>query len=67
MTCRLGRICSAVTVPYSAAKLAQLYPSHAAFVKKRDSVTAADVKEGYLVAADAKVLDSVAAQSSVGG
>jgi hypothetical protein len=55
------------TVPYSAAKLAQLYPTHASFVKKWDAATATDVKMGYLLPADAKVLNSVAAQSSVGG
>jgi hypothetical protein len=55
------------TVPYSAAKLAQLYPSHTAFVKEWDTATAADVKKGYLLSADAKALDLAAAQSSVGG
>jgi hypothetical protein len=55
------------TVPFSAAKLARLYPTHAVFVKRWDAATAADVRQGYLLAADAQTLDRVAAQSSVGG
>lgn len=55
------------TVPFSAAKLATLYPTHAAFVKKWDAATAAEVTAGYLLPADAKTLDRVAEQSSVGG
>jgi len=55
------------TVPFSAAKLAALYPTHADFVKKWDAATAAEIKLGYLLSADAQTLDQVAAQSSVGG
>ena len=55
------------TEPFSTAKLDALYPTHAAFVKKWDAATAAEVKEGYLLPADAETLDRVAAQSSVGG
>ncbi len=55
------------TVPFSAAKLAKLYPTHTAFVQKWDAATAAEVQQGYLLPADAQVLDQVAAQSSVGG
>jgi len=55
------------TVPFSAAKLATLYPSHAAFVEKWDAATAAEVKAGYLLPADARTLDRVAAASNVGG
>lgn len=55
------------TVPFSAAKLAALYPSHAAFVQKWDAAAAAEVKAGYLLPADARTLDEVAAQSNVGG
>jgi len=55
------------TIPFSAAKLAQLYPTHADFVKKWDAAVASDVAEGYLLSADAKVLDTVAAHSSIGG
>ena len=54
------------TVPFSAAKLAALYPTHAAFVQKWDAATAAEVQQGYLLPADAQILDQVAAQSSVG-
>jgi hypothetical protein len=55
------------TVPFSAAKLAALYPNHLAFVAKWDAATSAEVKEGYLLPVDAQTLDRVAAQSSVGG
>jgi hypothetical protein len=55
------------TIPFSAAKLAQLYPTHQDFVNKWDAAVASDVSKGYLLSADAKVLDNVAAQSSIGG
>jgi Alpha/beta hydrolase domain len=55
------------TIPFSAAKLAQLYPTHADFVKKWDAAVAADVAKGYLLSADARILDRVAEQSTVGG
>jgi Alpha/beta hydrolase domain len=55
------------TVPLSSSNLAQLYPSHADFVKKWDDATAAEVKEGYLLPADSHVLDQIASKSSVGG
>ena len=55
------------TIPFSAAKLTQLYPTHQDFVNKWDAAVASDVSKGYLLSADAKVLDNVAAQSSIGG
>ncbi len=55
------------TIPFSAAKLAQLYPTHQAFVKKWDQAVASDVAKGYLLPADAAVLDKVAKQSTIGG
>ncbi len=55
------------TVPFSAAKLAQLYPTHADFVNKWDQAVAADVSKGYLLPADAKALDAAARQSNIGG
>ncbi|HUC04225.1 MAG TPA: alpha/beta hydrolase domain-containing protein, partial [Acidimicrobiales bacterium] len=55
------------TKPFTLVKLARLYPTHATFVRKWDAATAAEVKQGYLLAADARVLDRVAAQSLVGG
>jgi hypothetical protein len=63
-----GEICAifGTTYPFSAAKLAALYPTHAAFMKKWDAATAALVRAGYLLPADARTLDTVAAQSSVG-
>jgi hypothetical protein len=54
------------TVPLGAAKIAALYPTHAAFVKKWEAATTRDVKLGYLLPADVSALDAVAAQSSVG-
>jgi hypothetical protein len=55
------------TIPFSPAKLAALYPTHADFVKRWEAATAAEMKQGYLMPADALILDSAAAQSSVGG
>ena len=55
------------TVPFSAAQLSSLYPTHAAFVATWDAAAAAEVKQGYLLSADARVLDRVAAESNVGG
>ena len=68
-TLSAGQICAifGTTYPFSAAKLAALYPNHAAFVKKWDAATAALVKQGYLLPVDAQTLDRVAAQSDVGG
>jgi hypothetical protein len=63
-----GTLCSILgtTVPFSAAHLAALYPTHAAFVATWDAAAAAEVKEGYLLPADARTLDRVAAQSTIG-
>jgi hypothetical protein len=55
------------TVPFSAARLSALYPDHAAFVTRWDAATAAEVEQGYLLPADARALDEVAATSTVGG
>jgi Alpha/beta hydrolase domain len=55
-----------ITIPFSASKLAQLYPTHQSFVQKWDQSVAADVSKGYLLPADATVLDRVASQSKIG-
>lgn len=55
------------TVPFTAAQLAQLYPTHQAFVKKWNQAVASAVAQGYLLTADARALDKVARQSSIGG
>ena len=55
------------TVPFSSAKLAKLYPTHGAFVHKWDRAVADDVAAGYLLPADARNLDRVAADSAIGG
>lgn len=56
-----------LTAPFSSTKLAQLYPTHQAFVTAWNNAVAADVSKGYLLPADAKVLDRVANQSTIGG
>jgi hypothetical protein len=63
-----GTLCDifGTTVPFSASKLQALYPTHTAFVKKWDAATTALVRQGYLLPADARTLDKVAAQSDVG-
>lgn len=55
------------TKPFDAAKLAALYPSHAAFVKAWNAATDRAVKAGFVVAADAVNIKAAAAQSTVGG
>ncbi len=64
-----GILCNifGTTVPLSAPKLASLYPTHAAFVRKWDAAVASEVRQGYLMAADGKTLDKIAAASTVGG
>ena len=54
------------TIPFSTAKLGELYPTHSVFVEKWDQAVAADVSKGYLLSADATVLDNVAKQSTIG-
>jgi hypothetical protein len=69
VTTPAGVLCSffGTTVPFSAQELSKLYPNHEDFVKKWDAATAAEVREGYLLAPDARTLDKVAAVSHVGG
>jgi hypothetical protein len=55
------------TIPFSNARLAQLYPTHAAFVRQWDRAVANDVAAGYLLAADATILRRVAQDSDIGG
>ena len=52
--------------PFSDAVIAQLYPSHDAYVKAVNARTDANLKAGYIVAADAKVSRDRAAQSIFG-
>jgi hypothetical protein len=55
------------TTPFSAAKLAALYPSHARFVARWARDTIADARAGFIRPADAAELIRAAAASSVGG
>jgi hypothetical protein len=55
------------TTPFSTMKLAQLYPTHAVFVRQWDRAVAKDVAAGYLLAADATMLRQVARDSAIGG
>lgn len=55
------------TVPFSAAKLAALYPTHTQFVDRWAADTEADAAAGYLRPADAFELVSAAASSTIGG
>jgi Alpha/beta hydrolase domain len=55
------------TVPFSAAKLAALYPSHARFVARWAFDTIADVLRGFIRPADAVQLIAAAAASNIGG
>jgi len=55
------------TVPFSAAKLAALYPTHRRFVRVWATDTRADERAGFIRPADARELISAAAASNVGG
>jgi hypothetical protein len=54
------------TVPFDAATLASLYPTHAAYVAKFNQATDRAVKAGFLLPPDAKNLKAAAAKSNVG-
>jgi hypothetical protein len=55
------------TVPFSAAKLAALYPTHRRFVVCWAADTIADARAGFIRPADAAELIAAAAKSSIGG
>ncbi|GGN19731.1 alpha/beta hydrolase domain-containing protein [Streptomyces fuscichromogenes] len=55
------------TVPFSAAKLTQLYPTHAQFVSRWTASAGSATAFGYIRPADARALVKAAVGSSVGG
>jgi hypothetical protein len=55
------------TAPFDAAKLAELYPSHARFVKEWNQAVDESVRAGFVLRADAPALKAAAAQSTIGG
>jgi hypothetical protein len=55
------------TVPFDAAKLAMLYPSHAAYLKAYKRATRRAVRAGFLRKADATLMLEWAAGSDIGG
>ena len=54
------------TVPFSAATLASLYPTHADYVAKFDAAAERALRAGFLRAADVKNLKAAAAASAIG-
>ena len=54
------------TVPFDAAKLGSLYPTHADYVAKFNKATDRAVKAGFILAPDAKNLKAAAVASNVG-
>ena len=54
------------TTPFSAAKLATLYPSHRSFVKAWTTDTRSDVSAGFMLRPDGRALIAAASASSVG-
>ena len=64
----LGGFCGIFgrTLPFSAAQLASLYPTHAQFVLQWDLVTLKDLLSGFLLPADALELDNAALVSNIG-
>jgi hypothetical protein len=55
------------TIPFSAAKLAALYPTHAHFAAQWATDTLADTRAGFIRPADAAELIAAATASNVGG
>ena len=62
-------VCSLVgsTAPFSAARLAALYPTHARFVAEWSAATETDTLAGFIRPADAAQLIAAASASGVGG
>lgn len=62
-------VCSLVgsTAPFSAARLAALYPTHARFVAEWSAATEIDTLAGFIRPADAAQLIAAASASGVGG
>ena len=54
------------TVPFTEQRLSQLYRNHGAFVSGWSHATNAAVRAGYILAADAPLLKSAAAESGIG-
>jgi hypothetical protein len=65
----LGVFCSlfGATTPFSTAKLAALYPTHAQFIRKWTAAIILDVAGGFITPADARPLIAAAKASSIGG
>ncbi len=63
-----GRFCNLYGryEPFNDAKLAQLYPTHGAYVKAANALTASNMKAGYILPPDAKESRDRAAQSIYG-
>ena len=63
-----GPLCSLFgsTVPFSAATLASLYPTHAAFVTRFDAAAQHTLRAGFLRPTDVKNLEAAAAKSASG-
>jgi len=60
LTCRLF----GSTIPFSAAMVSALYPSHADYVTKFDAATTRAVRAGFLLPADAAQIEAAAAASA---
>jgi hypothetical protein len=54
------------TVPFDAAKLTSLYPTHNDFVRRWDHDTHKDIAAGFILPFDGRELKAAAAASSVG-
>jgi hypothetical protein len=55
------------TKPFTAARLAQLYPSRAAYVKRYDAAVAATIRAGFALPQDRAALLAFADPSQVQG
>lgn len=61
------RFCASfgTTVPFDGAKLAELYPTHEAFITDWNEAVDREVRAGFLLRADARRLKAAAAQSTI--
>lgn len=54
------------TTPFTAERLAELYPTHDAYVRAYEDATDRAVRAGFILPEDARLMKSAAAASSVG-
>lgn len=62
-----GDVCGGITTPFDSARIAKLYPSHSAYVKKMQKATTKAVAKRQMTVSDGCQLMTRAVRSSIGG